>query len=156
MLAFGMVGNVKAGVLDSLQLRARVGYNIGGTAPIPMPETIRSIDSYTLTPSFMVGVDALLPLSPKWGISLGVHFENKGMDGDVTTKSYQMEVVKGNSKLSGRFTGHVSQQVKQETAVKYRFPGLLLGALAPRKDSRGNSAAVRQKADVTVCCLHFC
>ena len=112
MLAFGMVGNVKAGVLDSLQLRARVGYNIGGTAPIPMPETIRSIDSYTLTPSFMVGVDALLPLSPKWGISLGVHFENKGMDGDVTTKSYQMEVVKGNSKLSGRFTGHVSQQVK--------------------------------------------
>ena len=83
MLAFGMVGNVKAGVLDSLQLRARVGYNIGGTAPIPMPETIRSIDSYTLTPSFMVGVDALLPLSPKWGISLGVHFENKGMDGAV-------------------------------------------------------------------------
>lgn len=113
MLTFGMVGNVKAGILEELQIRARAGYNIGGTAPIPLPETIRSIDSYRLTPSLMVGIDARLPLSRNWGLMTGIRFENKGMDGDVTTKSYQMEVVKGDSKLSGRFTGHISQQVKQ-------------------------------------------
>ena len=35
----------EAGTLDSLQLKARAGYNIGGTTPIPLPETIRSIES---------------------------------------------------------------------------------------------------------------
>ncbi len=113
MLTFGTAGHVKAGILEELQLRARAGYNIGGTTPIPLPETIRRINSYRLTPSLMVGLDARLPLSKQWGIMAGIRFENKGMDGDVTVKSYQMEVVKGNSKLSGRFTGHISQQVKQ-------------------------------------------
>ena len=113
MLTFGTAGHVKAGILEELQLRARAGYNIGGTTPIPLPETIRRINSYRLTPSLMVGLDARLPLSKQWGIMAGIRFENKGMDGDVTVKSYQMEVVKGDSKLSGRFTGHISQQVKQ-------------------------------------------
>ena len=113
MLTFGTAGHVKADILEELQLRARAGYNIGGTTPIPLPETIRRINSYRLTPSLMVGLDARLPLSKQWGIMAGIRFENKGMDGDVTVKSYQMEVVKGDSKLSGRFTGHISQQVKQ-------------------------------------------
>ena len=113
MLTFGMVGTAEAGTLDSLQLKVRAGYNIGGTAPLPLPESIRSIDSYSLTPSFMVGFDAALPLKGPWGIAAGVHFENKGMKGDVTTKSYYMELVKGDSKVSGLFTGHVQQEVTQ-------------------------------------------
>ena len=103
----------EAGTIDSLQLRGRVGYNIGGTAPIPLPETIRSIDSYSLTPSFMAGFDAMLPLNRQWGIMTGLRFENKGMKADVTTKAYFMEVVKGDQKMSGLFTGHVCQEVKQ-------------------------------------------
>jgi hypothetical protein len=103
----------KAGTLDSLQLKARAGYSIGGTTPIPLPETIRSIDSYSLTPSFMVGFDATLPLTQQWGIMTGLRFENKGMKAAVTTKAYFMEVVKGDQKMSGLFTGHVEQEVKQ-------------------------------------------
>lgn len=104
---------VNAGTLDSLQLKARVGYNIGGTSPVPLPETIRSIESYSLTPSFMVGFDAMLPLSQKWGVTAGLRFENKGMKAAVTTKAYFMEVVKGDQKMAGLFTGHVEQEVKQ-------------------------------------------
>ena len=63
-----MCYQAKAGTLDSLQLKARIGYNIGGTSPIPLPATIRSIDSYSLTPSFMAGFDAQLPLSSKMDI----------------------------------------------------------------------------------------
>ena len=74
VLTLGMTGTAKAGVLDSLQIRARVGYSIGGTTPIPLPETIRSIDSYSLTPSFLVGIDAKLPLNEKWGITAGLHY----------------------------------------------------------------------------------
>lgn len=36
----------QAVTLDNLELKARVGYNIGGSTPVPLPETIRSIDSY--------------------------------------------------------------------------------------------------------------
>lgn len=108
------IGNsANAGTLDSLEVKARVGYSIGGTSPLPLPETIRSIESYTLTPSFMVGLDAMLPLSQKWGVMAGLRFENKGMKAAVTTKAYYMEVVKGDQQMAGLFTGHVEQKVKQ-------------------------------------------
>ena len=112
-LFISVAQTAKAGILDSLQIKARVGYSIGGTTPIPLPETIRSIDSYSLTPSFMVGVDAMLPLNEKWGIAAGLHYENKAMKAEVTTKAYHMEVVKGDSHLTGLFTGHVSQKITQ-------------------------------------------
>ena len=113
VLTFAAGSTAKAGGLDSLQLKARAGYNIGGTAPIPLPETIRSIESYSLTPSFMVGFDAALPLNRHWGLMTGLHFENKGMKAEVTTKAYYMEVVKGDQQMAGLFTGHVEQKVKQ-------------------------------------------
>lgn len=114
MAASLFVGSrAEAGTLDSLQLKARAGYNIGGTTPVPLPATIRSLDGYSLTPSFMVGADAVLPLTRQWGIMTGLRFENKGMKGDVTTKAYFMEVVKGDQKMAGIFTGHVEQEVRQ-------------------------------------------
>ena len=113
VLAFGMSVTAKADEPGSLQVRARAGYSIGGTLPLPLPETIRSIDSYSLTPSFLVGIDAQLPLNEKWGIAAGLRYENKAMKAEVTTKSYHMEVIKGGSHLSGLFTGHVSQKSTQ-------------------------------------------
>ena len=108
------IGNsANAGTLDSLEVKARVGYSIGGTSPLPLPETIRSIESYNLTPSLMVGLDAMLLLSQKWGVMAGLRFENKGMKAAVTTKAYYMEVVKGDQQMAGLFTGHVEQKVKQ-------------------------------------------
>jgi len=104
---------VAGNLIDSLQIKARVGYSIGGTAPIPLPATIRSIDAYRLTPSIMAGFDALIPLNNQWGIMTGLYVENKAMDGDVTTKAYRMEMVKGNTSLSGLFTGHVKQEVTE-------------------------------------------
>jgi hypothetical protein len=43
----------------------------------------------------------------------GLRLENKGMKATVTTKAYFMEVVKGDQKMSGLFTGRVEQEVKQ-------------------------------------------
>ena len=98
---------------DSLQFKARAGYSIGGTAPIGLPASIRSIDAFRLTPSFMVGFDIGMPLNEKWGIATGLHFENKAMDGEVTTKGYHMELRKGSELINGLFTGHVKQEVKE-------------------------------------------
>ncbi len=98
---------------DDLQVKARAGYSIGGTAPIGMPETIRSIDAYKLTPSFTFGLDIQKSIGDKWGLLTGLHFENKAMNGDVTTKAYHMEVRKGDSMMEGLFTGKVHQEVTQ-------------------------------------------
>ena len=37
---------------------ARLGLNIGGTAPVGMPATIRSMNSYKIQPNFTLGIDA--------------------------------------------------------------------------------------------------
>ena len=104
-----MAGNI----LENMQMKARVGYSIGATAPLGVPATIRSIDSYRLTPSFMAGLDIAFPLQDKWGVMTGLHFENKAMNADVTTKAYRMELRKGNEVIEGLFTGHVKQKVRE-------------------------------------------
>lgn len=104
-----MAGNL----LESIKLKARAGYSIGGTAPLGIPATIRSLDAYRLTSSFMGGVDAMTQISGNWGAMAGVRFENKAMDCEITTKNYYMEVVKGDSHLAGMYTGSVRQQVTE-------------------------------------------
>lgn len=107
-------GSITASNLsDSLEVKFRLGYNIGGTAPIGIPATIRSIDGYRLTPSFMAGVDASVKINKRWGLSAGIRIENKAMDADLTTKSYRIEVVKGDSKLLGNYTGNISLEVRE-------------------------------------------
>ena len=114
LLTLGLPLNTTAANHHSqFQVKLRAGYNIGGTAPIPLPATIRSIDKYSLTPSFMAGADVNLPLQDSWGVQLGLHAENKAMDGEVTTKTYRMEVKKGESILNGVYTGHVHQKVTE-------------------------------------------
>ena len=37
---------VAEGLMSNAEFKVRIGYSIGGTAPIGIPATIRSIDSY--------------------------------------------------------------------------------------------------------------
>ena len=97
-----------------VEVIARAGYSIGGTAPLGIPATIRSIDAFRPTASIMAGADLKLSLIGSWGIMAGLHYENKAMDAEVTTKGYRMEVVKGDSRIEGLFTGHVKQEVTQK------------------------------------------
>lgn len=98
---------------DSLDVKLRLGYNVGGTMPLGLPASIRSIDAFNLTPSLMVGADVSMPLDDRWGVTTGLRLENKGMDAEITVKSYRMEMKKGSSEISGLFTGHVKQEVSQ-------------------------------------------
>lgn len=103
----------QAGITDSLDVKLRAGYHLGGTSPLPLPATIRSIDAFRPTVSVRIGADATLMLANSWGLTAGLFFEGKGMDGEVTVKGYSMEMKKGNSQISGLFTGHVKQEVSQ-------------------------------------------
>ena len=98
---------------NNMEVKARVGYSIGATAPIGIPATIRSIEAYRLTPSLMAGADVDFRLKDNWGVMVGLRIENKAMDADATTKGYRMELVKGDSKIEGLFTGKVEQDVTE-------------------------------------------
>ena len=98
---------------DSIDYKARVAYNIGGTMPLGVPASIRSIDAFRLTPSVMVGADINRHFNKMFGLMTGLRFENKGMDLEITAKSYSMEIKKGDSQLGGLFTGHVKQDLTQ-------------------------------------------
>lgn len=92
---------------------ARLGYSIGGTAPLPMPATIRGLNSYTLQPNISLGVDATKHFSAKWGALVGLRFENKGMKEDAEVKNYHEAIVRGGEELAGQFTGDVTTKVRQ-------------------------------------------
>lgn len=99
-------------LMDSLSLKIRAGYNIGGTAPISLPPTIRALNTYRLQPNFSLGIDAKNTFMPHWGILVGLRFENKGMDEDARVKNYYEEIVRGKETLAGRYTGDVTTRVR--------------------------------------------
>lgn len=102
-----------AGLLDNLTYNLRFGYSIGGTAPMGMPATIRSLDKFTLSPSFNLGLGVYRDFSEHWGLTTGLYLENKGMKVESTVKNYHMAIVRGGDRLEGNFTGGVSIDVEQ-------------------------------------------
>ena len=76
--------------LHDYRYYVHIGYNIGGTAPVGLPASIRTLHSYTLQPNFVLGVDAHHSISGKWGFLGGLHFENKAMRTDAGVNGYHM------------------------------------------------------------------
>jgi len=101
------------GIFDNLIYYGRLGYNLGGTAPVGMPATIRSLSKYTIKVNTTIALDAYKPVDDKWGVMAGFHIENKGMNIDARVKNYHMEMRQGGETLEGRFTGQVVTQVEE-------------------------------------------
>lgn len=112
LLMTGVVCARGEGIFDNLTYYGRLGYSLGGTAPIGMPETIRSLSKYTIKANITIGLDAYKPLGGKWGIMGGFHIETKGMGTDARVKNYSMEMRQGNESLKGVFTGQVVSNVE--------------------------------------------
>lgn len=97
----------------SSSITARLGYSIGGTTPLGMPASIRSLNSFQPRANIVVGADYVKPFSALWGIRACLRFENKGMKTDANVKTYQMEMRKGADFIEGVFTGGVVTEVDQ-------------------------------------------
>ena len=114
MLVLCCLQTVLAGdIFGDLRYQARLGYNLGGTAPVGMPATIRSLEKFSPKVNLLLGLDAYKPLSGKWGLLAGFHYENKGMETDANVKNYHMEMRRGDEKLTGVFTGRVVTKVEE-------------------------------------------
>ena len=84
---------------------AKAGFNIGGTSPLPIPAEIREIRSFNPGMQLTFGLNATRWLTDRWGVGAGLKFENKGMETEARVKNYYMEVVDGDAKISGNWTG---------------------------------------------------
>ncbi len=97
------------------EFELKAGFNIGGTAPLPFPEEIRSIDQYNPTLAITVegNMTKWLGTQKRWGFTTGLRLENKGMRAKATVKNYGMEII-GNdgNRLAGSWTGGVRTKVQ--------------------------------------------
>lgn len=106
--------NLLKAALKGWHVRIGAGFNLGGTSPLPLPRSIRSIDDYN--PDLCIALEGAVEKqfedSP-WGMHIGVRFENKAMETDATVKNYHMEAVNadGSGEIKGAFTGHVKTYV---------------------------------------------
>lgn len=93
----------------------KAGFSIGGTAPLPLPEEIRSIDSYRPggVALYIEGNSTRwLDAKKKWGVTIGLRLESKSMNTEATVKNYNMKIINTNGgELSGLWTGGVKTKV---------------------------------------------
>ena len=107
--------NIIKAALKGWHIRLSAGYNLGGTAPLPLPREIRGIESYN--PGLNLAIEGTVEKSfekSPWGIRWGVRLETKGMTTKADTKNYYMEAVStdGQGKVQGAWTGKVKTCVK--------------------------------------------
>lgn len=108
MMMMSVVADAKSRINDAGDhFDVRLGYSVGGTMPLNMPASIRSLNSYSLRPNFQVGADYEKKFSRQWGVEFGLNAENKGMRTDACVKTYHMSMVRGEEEIEGYFTGNV-------------------------------------------------
>lgn len=107
--------NLISAALKGWHIRLSAGYNIGGTAPLPMPREIRAIESYN--PGLNLAIEGTVEKmfgKGNWGLRWGVRLDTKGMTTKAETKNYHMEAwdTEGTGQIIGAFTGKVKTNVK--------------------------------------------
>ena len=108
LMAFAFASSASAiSIPDSLNYTARIGYNLGGTAPLVMPASIRKMNSYKIKANVSLGIDVQKDLWNKWGLLSGIHLENKSMEIDATVKNYHTKMVQGGEPIEGMYTGNL-------------------------------------------------
>ena len=113
-------------IFGDLRYMVRLGYSLGGTAPVGMPATIRSLDKYTPTNNTLLGLDAYKPLTEKWGLQAGFHYQNKGMKTDAKVKGYSMEMRRGDESPNLRLKfGPYFSYVLSNNFSGYAYDGYL-------------------------------
>lgn len=88
-----------------LEHSIHLGYNIGGSSPVPLPNTIREIKSYSPGFSPAVGYEAQYSFNGHWGISAGVRYTVKGMKITDSVIYFHTLISMDSSVFEGDFTG---------------------------------------------------
>ena len=119
---------IEKSILLGLEYEVKAGPNLGGASPLPLPAEIREINGYSPRLNLQLGgkVTKWMDVDKKWGMSVGIRFETKGMETKATVKNYGMEIYQDGKKLSGKWTGRVkttyhTQQLAIPILAVYRI-----------------------------------
>lgn len=107
--------------LDRLEHKIVAGFNLGASAPLPIPEEVRSIDAWWPQFTPQLGYNVLYKATDKWGVGSGILLNYKGMGVKDEVKYMYTEVITmedNPEKLKGYFVG------KNETRVKTAYVSL--------------------------------
>lgn len=113
----------------------RVGLNLGGTSPLPIPAEIRKINSFTTGVNPVIGFRSTrwFDAYSRWGITSGLTIDYKGMKTSADVKYWYTDLVVGEGDQTGRFTGTFSG--KNDTKVKNGYFTIpVLASYRPFKD----------------------
>jgi len=94
----------KAGLWD---YSAKIGLNLGGTMPFPIPNNIIEIKRYSPNLFPTIEAEALKWFSNEIGFSAGLRLDNKGMKSTAKVKEYSMNF----ENFEGRFDGTVDTDI---------------------------------------------
>jgi hypothetical protein len=86
---------------------AKIGFNLGGTMPFPVPSNIEKIENYSSNFVPTVEAEALRWINKKVGVSAGIRSDNKGMKSTAKVKEYSMNF----ENFHGRFRGTVDTEM---------------------------------------------
>ena len=94
-----------------VEYRVKAGIALGGTSPLPLPAEIRGINAFNPGLNLSIEGEVLKLFDEKWGISLGLRLETKGMKTDATVKGYRIMLQADDEQISGYFWGKVKTDV---------------------------------------------
>ncbi|MDR3260540.1 MAG: PorT family protein [Tannerella sp.] len=108
MLLFCFPANLlrAQGTFPHWEYKINVGANLGGTSPLPLPEEIREIE--TFSPQIFaphVALEVTRRLTKKWGVSAQIALDYKGFSVDDRVKNLYTEIEMSDEKYTGSFTG---------------------------------------------------
>ena len=100
---------------DIWDFSAKIGINLGGTMPRPMPNNISKVENYSSSLAPTIEVEALRWINEKIGVSAGIRSDSKGMKSTVSVKEYSMSIF---PQKSEKFNGMV------DTEMNFNYLGL--------------------------------
>ncbi|MGX5816579.1 outer membrane beta-barrel protein [Chitinophaga lutea] len=88
-----------------LEHRIVAGFNIGGTAPVGFPATIRKVRSYAPQVSPALGYELSYRATPQWGAAIGVKLDYKGMQVEDEVMYFPTIITAKDGEFEGTFSG---------------------------------------------------
>ena len=110
--------SILAALRHGWNFELRAGLSMGGTAPIPMLQEIRSVEKYNPKLNVHVEGQATKWFDPHWGLVMGLRMEQKGMVTGARVKNYHTSLLLGEgAEVSGNWTGYVESNYAAASIV---------------------------------------
>ena len=98
--------NAQETQLKQWEYEVRLGLNIGGTTPLPLPAEIRKLNSFSsgLNPVIAVRATRWIEDHNEWGITSGITIDYRGMKESADVKYWYTNLVVGEGENAGTFS----------------------------------------------------